>query len=61
MESYEEFCLRSLVILQEGGEFKKKTCEAPRALEARSVIRFHGRAVLSPLVRIKLTYLIGSS
>lgn len=55
MESYEEFCLRSLAILQEGGQFKKKTCEPLWALKACSVIRFHGRAVLSPLVRKKQT------
>ncbi|TKS91940.1 Centriolar coiled-coil protein of 110 kDa [Collichthys lucidus] len=50
MESYEEFCLRSLAILQEEGEFKKRTCEPLWSLEARSVICFHGRAVLSPLL-----------
>lgn len=53
MESYEEFCLRSLAILQEEGKFKKSTCEPLCSLKARSVIRFHGRAVLSPLVRKK--------
>ncbi|XP_070780025.1 centriolar coiled-coil protein of 110 kDa-like [Enoplosus armatus] len=50
MESYEEFCLRSLAILQEEGKFKKTTCEPHWSLKARSVIRFHGRAVLSPLL-----------
>ncbi|KAG8006971.1 hypothetical protein GBF38_023065, partial [Nibea albiflora] len=51
MESYEEFCLRSLAILQEEGrKFKKTTCEPLWSLEARSVICFHGRAVLSPLL-----------
>ncbi|XP_070704760.1 centriolar coiled-coil protein of 110 kDa-like [Pempheris klunzingeri] len=50
MESYEEFCLRSLAVLQEEGKFKKRTCEPPWSLKARSVIRFHGRAVLSPLL-----------
>lgn len=46
MESYEEFCLRSLVRLQETRE--------PQQLEKpHSVICFHGRAVLSPLVRKK--------
>ncbi|XP_054464126.1 centriolar coiled-coil protein of 110 kDa-like [Anoplopoma fimbria] len=50
MEGYEEFCLRSLAILQEEGKFKKTTCEPLRPLKALSVIRFHGRAVLSPLL-----------
>ncbi|XP_044037097.1 centriolar coiled-coil protein of 110 kDa-like [Siniperca chuatsi] len=50
MESYEEFCLRSLAILQEEGKFKETTCEPLWSLKARSVIRFHGRAVLSPLL-----------
>uniref|UniRef100_UPI0037E7B3E7 centriolar coiled-coil protein of 110 kDa-like isoform X2 n=1 Tax=Semicossyphus pulcher TaxID=241346 RepID=UPI0037E7B3E7 len=50
MESYEEFCLRSLAILQEEGKFKKTTCETLGSLKARSAIRFHGRAVLSPLL-----------
>nr|XP_020475545.1 centriolar coiled-coil protein of 110 kDa-like [Monopterus albus]XP_020475546.1 centriolar coiled-coil protein of 110 kDa-like [Monopterus albus] len=50
MESYEEFCLRSLAILQEEGKFRKTTCEPLCSPKARSVIRFHGRAVLSPLL-----------
>ncbi|XP_067333543.1 centriolar coiled-coil protein of 110 kDa-like isoform X2 [Channa argus] len=50
MESYEEFCLRSLSILQEEGKFKKRTCEPHSSLKACSIIRFHGRAVLSPLL-----------
>ncbi|XP_019957321.2 centriolar coiled-coil protein of 110 kDa [Paralichthys olivaceus] len=50
MESYEEFCLRSLATLQEKGQFKKVTCETPCSLKALSVIRFYGRAVLSPLL-----------
>ncbi|XP_038556361.1 centriolar coiled-coil protein of 110 kDa-like [Micropterus salmoides] len=54
MESYEEFCLRSLAILQEEGKFKKTTCEPLWSLKARSVIRFHGRAVLSPLLSAEL-------
>ncbi|MEQ2200165.1 hypothetical protein XENOCAPTIV_024057 [Xenoophorus captivus] len=49
MESYEEFFLRSLAILQEG-KLKKKTREPPCSLKARSDIRFHGRSILSPLV-----------
>lgn len=52
MESYEEFCVRSLVRLHESGE-AKKTCESRRFPKTHSVIRFHGRAVLSPLVRKK--------
>lgn len=52
MESYEEFCLRSLVLLQESEEFKK-TREPQWAPKPHSVIRFRGRAVLSPLVRKK--------
>ncbi|XP_029292629.1 centriolar coiled-coil protein of 110 kDa isoform X2 [Cottoperca gobio] len=50
MESYEEFCLRSLAILQEEGKFKKTTCEPLWSPKAFSVIHFHGRAVLSPLL-----------
>ncbi|KAM9346584.1 centriolar coiled-coil protein of 110 kDa [Symphorus nematophorus] len=50
MESYEEFFLRSLAILQEEGTFKRTACEPLWSLKARSVIRFHGRAVLSPLL-----------
>ncbi|XP_058508491.1 centriolar coiled-coil protein of 110 kDa-like [Solea solea] len=50
MESYEEFCLRTLAILQEEGKFKKATCEPLCSLKACSVIRFYGRAVLSPLL-----------
>ncbi|KAL7377920.1 hypothetical protein ABVT39_006210 [Epinephelus coioides] len=50
MESYEEFCLRTLAILQEEGKFKKTTCEPLCTLKALSVICFHGRAVLSPLL-----------
>uniref|UniRef100_A0A8C2ZG37 Uncharacterized protein n=1 Tax=Cyclopterus lumpus TaxID=8103 RepID=A0A8C2ZG37_CYCLU len=53
MEGYEEFCLRSLAGLQEEGTSKKTTCEPPWSPKALSVIRFHGRAVLSPLVRKK--------
>ncbi|XP_056262929.1 centriolar coiled-coil protein of 110 kDa-like, partial [Pseudoliparis swirei] len=50
MEGYEEFCLRSLAVLQEEGTRKKTTCEPRWSLKALSVIRFHGRAVLSPLL-----------
>ncbi|XP_042247926.1 centriolar coiled-coil protein of 110 kDa-like [Thunnus maccoyii] len=50
MESYDEFCLRSLAVLQEEGKLRKRTCEPLCSLKARSVIRFHGRAVLSPLL-----------
>ncbi|XP_071386747.1 centriolar coiled-coil protein of 110 kDa-like [Centroberyx affinis] len=50
MESYEEFCLRSLTILQEEGNFKKTACEPHGPLKALSIIRFHGQAVLSPLL-----------
>ncbi|XP_069558904.1 centriolar coiled-coil protein of 110 kDa-like isoform X1 [Brachyistius frenatus] len=49
MESYEEFCLRSLVVLQEERKCRK-TCQPLCSLKARSVIHFHGRAVLSPLL-----------
>uniref|UniRef100_A0A3Q3WT17 Uncharacterized protein n=1 Tax=Mola mola TaxID=94237 RepID=A0A3Q3WT17_MOLML len=47
MESYEEFCLRSAAALRD----MERTCEPLWAPRARSVIRFYGRAVLSPLVR----------
>uniref|UniRef100_A0A3B3UI21 Uncharacterized protein n=1 Tax=Poecilia latipinna TaxID=48699 RepID=A0A3B3UI21_9TELE len=49
MESYEEFCMRSLAMLQEG-KLKKKTCEPLCSLKTGSVIRFHGRPILLPLV-----------
>uniref|UniRef100_A0A3B5A0X1 Uncharacterized protein n=1 Tax=Stegastes partitus TaxID=144197 RepID=A0A3B5A0X1_9TELE len=48
MESYEEFCLRTLALLQEEGTFRKKwACDPACSPKARSVIHFHGRAVLS--------------
>ncbi|XP_014861717.1 PREDICTED: centriolar coiled-coil protein of 110 kDa isoform X2 [Poecilia mexicana] len=50
MESYEEFCMRSLAMLQEG-KLKKKTCEPLCSLKTGSVIRFHGRPILLPLLR----------
>ncbi|KAF7654115.1 hypothetical protein LDENG_00073860 [Lucifuga dentata] len=50
MESYEEFCLQSLAILQEEEKFKKMGHETLCSLKACSVIRFHRRAVLSPLL-----------
>uniref|UniRef100_A0A671XYV6 Uncharacterized protein n=1 Tax=Sparus aurata TaxID=8175 RepID=A0A671XYV6_SPAAU len=49
MESYEEFCLRSLAMLQETRGVRKMACEPLWSLKAGSVICFHGRAVLSPL------------
>uniref|UniRef100_A0A1A8I7J6 Centriolar coiled coil protein 110kDa n=1 Tax=Nothobranchius kuhntae TaxID=321403 RepID=A0A1A8I7J6_NOTKU len=49
MESYEAFCLRSLVVLQEKKP-KRKTCEPLCFLKDASVIHFCGRAVLSPLL-----------
>ncbi|XP_054891128.1 centriolar coiled-coil protein of 110 kDa-like [Poeciliopsis prolifica] len=50
MESYEEFCMRSLAMLQEG-KLKKKICEPLCSLKTCSVIRFHGRPILLPLLR----------
>lgn len=50
MESYEEFCLRSLALLQEEGKLKRATCEPLWPPGSRSVVRFYGRAVLSPLL-----------
>ncbi|XP_028311295.1 centriolar coiled-coil protein of 110 kDa isoform X2 [Gouania willdenowi] len=50
MESYEEFCLRSLALLQEEEKYKKKAHAPLCSLKFYSVIRFHGRAVLSPLL-----------
>ncbi|KAM4598295.1 LOW QUALITY PROTEIN: centriolar coiled-coil protein of 110 kDa [Polymixia lowei] len=50
MESYEEFSLRILAILQEEHKSKKMVCEPHSPLKALSIIRFHGRAVLSPLL-----------
>uniref|UniRef100_A0A8C6TJ45 Uncharacterized protein n=1 Tax=Neogobius melanostomus TaxID=47308 RepID=A0A8C6TJ45_9GOBI len=51
MESYEEFCLRTLALLQDEGKFKKLTCEPLCCLKTKSVICFHGRAILPPQVR----------
>lgn len=48
MEGYEEFCLRTLALLQDEGKFKKLTCEPFRSLKTQSVISFHGRAILPP-------------
>ncbi|KAM3863895.1 centriolar coiled-coil protein of 110 kDa [Diretmus argenteus] len=53
MESYEEFCLRSLAILQEEGKSKRMACEPRCPLKTLSCIHFHGRAVLSPLLSIE--------
>ncbi|XP_068192911.1 centriolar coiled-coil protein of 110 kDa-like isoform X2 [Antennarius striatus] len=50
MESYEEFCLRTLATLKEKGGFQKMTCDPLWSLKAGSVISFNGRAVLSPLL-----------
>ncbi|XP_072771775.1 uncharacterized protein [Nerophis lumbriciformis] len=47
MDRYEDFCLQSMSMLQEEGEFKK-TCEP--LTRTYSVILFHGKAVLSPLL-----------
>ncbi|CAB1342443.1 unnamed protein product [Coregonus sp. 'balchen'] len=53
MESYEDFCLRSLARLQTESQGKSQGqqtgCEPPGLVEALSFIHFHGRAVLSPL------------
>ncbi|XP_028842292.1 centriolar coiled-coil protein of 110 kDa [Denticeps clupeoides] len=48
MESYEDFCLRNLSRLQ--SERSRSCCFSPRCLVAPSIICFHGRAVLSPLL-----------
>ncbi|XP_040045925.2 centriolar coiled-coil protein of 110 kDa isoform X2 [Gasterosteus aculeatus] len=50
MEGYEEFCLRSLAVLQEEGLFKKTTSDPLWSLTALSTICFHGKPVLSPLL-----------
>ncbi|XP_051797010.1 centriolar coiled-coil protein of 110 kDa isoform X1 [Acanthochromis polyacanthus] len=51
MESYEDFCLRTLALLQEEGKLRRKwTCDPLCSLKSRSAIRFHGRAALSPLL-----------
>ncbi|XP_077383229.1 uncharacterized protein ccp110 isoform X1 [Festucalex cinctus] len=48
MESYEEFCLRSVATLQEEGKFKRTTCEP--IVTYSSVIVYCGKAALSPLL-----------
>ncbi|KAJ8363092.1 hypothetical protein SKAU_G00119230 [Synaphobranchus kaupii] len=51
MESYEEFCSRSLVRLQT--EKKVQVCaESSGQQEALSIIKFHGRAVLAPRLSV---------
>ncbi|KAG7491403.1 hypothetical protein MATL_G00003290 [Megalops atlanticus] len=51
MESYEEFCSKSLARLQTEG--RMQMCgESSSQQEALSIIRFHGRAVLSPLLSV---------
>ncbi|XP_038163734.1 uncharacterized protein LOC119798369 isoform X2 [Cyprinodon tularosa] len=47
MQSYEEFCLQSLALLQEG-KLQKKTREPLSSLKGPSVICFHGRSILLP-------------
>ncbi|XP_054616679.1 centriolar coiled-coil protein of 110 kDa-like [Dunckerocampus dactyliophorus] len=47
MESYEEFCLRSLSVLQEKGKFKRSFEPLTKTY---SVILFCGKAVLSPVL-----------
>ncbi|XP_045066868.1 centriolar coiled-coil protein of 110 kDa [Coregonus clupeaformis] len=57
MESYEDFCLRSLARLQTESQGKSQGqqtgCEPPGLVEALSFIHFHGRAVLSPLLSVE--------
>ncbi|XP_075998750.1 centriolar coiled-coil protein of 110 kDa isoform X2 [Genypterus blacodes] len=50
MESYQEFCLKSVAILQQGEEFKEIGREPLCSPKARSFILFNGRAVLLPLL-----------
>ncbi|XP_035252916.1 centriolar coiled-coil protein of 110 kDa-like isoform X2 [Anguilla anguilla] len=49
MESYEEFCFSSLARLQTQGK-RKSSCEASGQQRALSLIQFHGRALLSPVL-----------
>ncbi|XP_056144444.1 centriolar coiled-coil protein of 110 kDa-like [Lampris incognitus] len=53
METYEEFCLRTLAVLKEEGRFNEPASEPYWPLKALSVIRFHGRTVLSPLAELR--------
>ncbi|XP_042172283.1 centriolar coiled-coil protein of 110 kDa isoform X1 [Oncorhynchus tshawytscha] len=57
MESYEDFCLRSLARLQTESQGKSQGqqtgCEPTGPVEALSFIHFHGRAVLSPLLSVE--------
>ncbi|XP_072299439.1 uncharacterized protein [Eucyclogobius newberryi] len=48
MESYEQFCLQTLALLQDQGGFKKLTPEPLCSLKPQSVIVFHGRPILPP-------------
>ncbi|KAM6905262.1 centriolar coiled-coil protein of 110 kDa isoform 2-T2 [Xenentodon cancila] len=50
MESYEDFCLRSLAALQQELKLKKTAREPLLFQTAQSVIHFHGRPVLPPLL-----------
>lgn len=49
-----------MAMLQETRGVRKMACEPLWSLKAGSVICFHGRAVLSPLVRKKKTNMRGS-
>ncbi|XP_062307042.1 centriolar coiled-coil protein of 110 kDa-like isoform X2 [Osmerus eperlanus] len=51
MESYEEFCQRSLAILQAEGQAMRTVGVPHPSQDPHSTIRFHGRAVLPPLLR----------
>ncbi|XP_048869191.1 centriolar coiled-coil protein of 110 kDa-like [Brienomyrus brachyistius] len=53
MESYEEFCSRSLAKLQMEAEHPACRRSAGPPVAARSSIRFHGMAVLSPLLSVQ--------
>ena len=52
MESYEEFCQRSLARLQAEGQAMRTVGVPLPSQDPHSTIRFHGRAVLPPLVSI---------
>lgn len=50
MESYEEFCVRSLARLQAEGQTMRTACASHRSQDPLSIIRFYGRTVLPPLL-----------
>lgn len=56
MEEYEEFCEKALARVQEASLSTESFL--PAQAESISLIRFHGVAVLSPLVSLVIIYVL---